>query len=107
MARAGFKIRWAALKQRHGRAYPDPDGAAEECLDDLAVREAIIGHGLVLTEVESAEVDSNDLLLHAVDAGHVRPIGVFRDAADAWEAIDVVDDAAAGRRSSARIRSVS
>lgn len=78
---------------------PDAEHEVDDCLDDLEVRAAIIGRGLVLTEFESS-----DLMLHAVDAGHVRPLGVFRDAADAWEAVDAVDDHAAGRATSARIR---
>jgi hypothetical protein len=93
----------------------DRYGEADSCLDDLAVREAIIGRGLVLTETDSDEPESGlrepesgpkDLLLHAVDAGHVSPIGVFRGAADAWEAIDAIDDAEAGRPSRARIRTI-
>lgn len=90
-------------------APADPHDEADSCLDDLAVREAIIGRGLVLTETDSNEPESGprDLLLHAVDAGHVSPIGVFRGAADAWEAIDAIDDAEAGRPSRARIRTIS
>jgi hypothetical protein len=90
-----------ASRLRKRPTQPDLAGEAEECLDDLQVREAIIGRGLVLTEE-----NSSDLMLHTVDAGHVKPIGVFRGAADAWEAIDAVDDAAAGRPSRARIRSI-
>ena len=93
----GWSGRGASTIPR-GLAEPPFDLDAESCLDDLEVREAIIGRGLVLTEVEE-----NDLLLHAVDAGHVRTLGLFPGAAEAWKAIDIVDDKAAGRVPTAKL----
>jgi hypothetical protein len=66
--------------------------AGDEYLDALELRDAILGHGVVLNETPGG-----GFVLHLVTAGHVRPLGWFSDAAAAWGALDALDDWAAGR----------
>jgi hypothetical protein len=64
----------------------------DEYLDALELRDAILGHGLVLNETPGGA-----FVLHLIVAGHVRPLGWFSDAAAALRALDALDDWAAGR----------
>lgn len=57
-------------------------------LDDLELRHAIVGEGVVLDETEDG-----GFILYAVDAGCVDAVGRFDQAADAWRAVDALDDA--------------
>jgi hypothetical protein len=57
-------------------------------LDDLDLRNAILGEGVVLEE----EADGGGFVLYAVDAGYVSEIGRFGAAAEAWRAVDALDD---------------
>jgi hypothetical protein len=57
-------------------------------LDDLDLRNAILGEGVVLEEAPG-----DGFVLYAVDAGCVNEIGRFGAAAEAWRAVDALDDA--------------
>jgi hypothetical protein len=55
--------------------------------DSLDLRGAIISPGLALSE------DSNGrLVLHTLTGGRASKLGTFDDAADAWRALDAVDE---------------
>jgi hypothetical protein len=57
-------------------------------LDELNVAEAVLGDGLVLVEDHAAD----QLEIHRIDSGRAIVLGVFEDAADAWRALDELDD---------------
>lgn len=57
-------------------------------LDDLDLRNAILGEGVVLEETAG-----RGFVLYTVDAGYVSEIGCFGAAAEAWRAVDALDDA--------------
>jgi hypothetical protein len=60
-------------------------------LDDLDLRNAILGEGVVLEEAPGG-----GFVLYTVDAGYVSEIGCFGAAAEAWRAVDALDDARKG-----------
>jgi hypothetical protein len=59
-------------------------------VDDLQLRDAIIGDGVVLEES-----GTGDYALYEVSAGIASEVGRFRGAAPAWRALDMLDDALA------------
>ena len=85
----------STVPERGGRraeaefAHPEVDPGVR--LDDLTLRDAVLGEALVLIESGGGE-----LTLHELTGGHVHPIGSFANAAEAWEAVDAVDDRATG-----------
>jgi hypothetical protein len=60
-------------------------------LDDLDLRNAILGEGVVLEETAG-----RGFVLYTVDAGYVSEIGCFGAAAEAWRAVDALDDVRKG-----------
>ena len=69
------------------------DGFIGTYLDMLDLSTAIVADDIVLEE--SAK---DGFVLHEVVDCRARRIGAFRGASDAWVAIDLLDDARAGRR---------
>jgi hypothetical protein len=55
-------------------------------VDTLALRGALVGDGVVLTEPSEG-----GLVLYAVDAGRAELMGSFDHASDAWSAVDALD----------------
>lgn len=74
---------------------PPADGASTRSrpssgtlrLDDLQLHDAVIGERTVLQELPNRE-----FALYTVEAGDVAEVGCFRGAAEAWRAIDALDD---------------
>jgi hypothetical protein len=54
--------------------------------DSLNLRDAVFGDGLILTEDES-----NRYVLHTLEAGQSRLLGVFTSPADALSALDAYE----------------
>jgi hypothetical protein len=69
-------------------------------LDDLDLRDAILGEGVVMQERPSG-----GFVLYEVVAGCVTELGRFDGAADAWLALDALDPVQEGKSSVRRERS--
>jgi hypothetical protein len=65
---------------------------SERRLDDLDLRCAILGEGVVLQETPSG-----GFVLYEVVAGSVTELGRFAGAADAWLALDALDPVREGK----------
>ena len=68
--------------------------AAARHVDDLPVRDALIGDGAVIVQ----HGRRGPVELHLVDAGVTTRVGRFANAAKAWEALDQVDHPEVPRR---------
>jgi hypothetical protein len=69
-------------------------------LDDLDLRDAVLGEGVVLQERPSG-----GFVLYEVVAGCITELGTFDGAADAWLALDALDPVRDGTSSIRRERS--
>jgi hypothetical protein len=68
---------------------------ADRRLDDLELHDAILGDGVVLQRTPG-----RGFVLYTVDAGYVDEVGRFGSTAEAWRAVDALDDERRGPSSS-------
>ena len=70
----------------HLAAPGDHLAAPGDHLDAFELRDAVLGDGVVLHEI-----DEGGFVIHIVTAGQVQRLGAFIDAAAAWRALDDID----------------